>query len=81
MRTQPGNTDSFIYDDSWGVKSLLLDDDGCYCNSALEAGKITCFGSDPSADNTWQDSANGERSCHRLRYRYCSCTCIVSGVV
>jgi hypothetical protein len=51
---QPKNTDSFVYEKSWGIKSLLLDDDGCYCNSVLEAGKIMC-----GTTNTWQASKQG----------------------
>jgi hypothetical protein len=50
----PDNTDCWAYDDSWGVKSFLLDDDGCYCASAIEAGKIMC-----GTENSWEESANG----------------------
>ena len=25
----PGNTDCFMYEESWGMQSFLLDDDGC----------------------------------------------------
>eukprot|EP01046_Picozoa_sp_COSAG06_P006713 COSAG06_NODE_319_length_17585_cov_7.462466_4_plen_1588_part_00 len=53
---QPGNTDCFAYAESWGVKSFLLDDDMCYCNSALEAGKIMCGA---NGENTWGDSPQG----------------------
>jgi hypothetical protein len=54
----PTDGDSFFYGDSWGVKSLLLDDDGCYCASLLEAGKISCW-SAGQAQNTWGDSPQG----------------------
>ena len=36
-----------------GIKSFLLDDDGCYCNSAIEAGKVLC-----GLTNTWGASKN-----------------------
>eukprot|EP01052_Picozoa_sp_SAG31_P008528 SAG31_NODE_433_length_15750_cov_6.132579_5_plen_104_part_00 len=39
----PTDGDSFFYGESWGYKSILLDDDGCYCQSLLEAGKISCW--------------------------------------
>ena len=53
---QEANTDCFAYDESWGVKSFLLDDDMCYCNSALEAGKIMCGA---NGENEWGDSPQG----------------------
>ena len=52
----PDNTDCFSYAESWGVKSLILDDDMCYCNSVIEAGKIMCGA---NGENTWSASANG----------------------
>ena len=54
----PTDGDSFFYGDSWGVRSILLDDDGCYCASLLEAGKISCW-SNGQTQNTWGDSPNG----------------------
>ena len=54
----PTDGDSFFYGDSWGVKSLLLDDDGCYCASLLEAGKIACWPAG-GAQNSWGDSPQG----------------------
>lgn len=45
--------------DSWGVKSLLLDDDGCYCASLIEAGKIFCWPKN-GKKNSWGASPRGK---------------------
>ena len=37
---QPIVTDSFSYDLSYEMKSILLDDDGCFCDALFEAGKL-----------------------------------------